>query len=278
MGSADLIENNIFQHISGPVLQDIASGQVVAYNFSIDNYYSPLTWMTPGQSQHGAGTAMNLMEGNSGQGIRGDNVHGSHNFLTIFRNYYTGVEPGKTNETTPVLLNTHTRFYNVVGNVLGTSGYHTNYQAIVPSGILADTSIYSLGWSGSGGTTGSLPNDPLVATTLLRWGNFDYATNTSRFVSTEIPLGNAVPSSQTLPASFYLAARPIWWGTMPWPPIGPDVTGGQDRSGHAHKIPAQVCYEASLKNPDGTLIFNANNCYGNTPSSLPSSPANLTLQ
>jgi len=51
---------------------------------------------------------------------------------------------------------------------------------------------------------------------------------------------------------------------MPWPAIGPDVTGGQDPAGHAYKIPAQVCYENSPQNADGTLIFNAGNCYGNT--------------
>jgi hypothetical protein len=52
---------------------------------------------------------------------------------------------------------------------------------------------------------------------------------------------------------------------MPWPAIGPDVTGGQDPAGHAHKIPAQVCYETSAMNGDGTLSFNADSCYGGTP-------------
>jgi len=52
---------------------------------------------------------------------------------------------------------------------------------------------------------------------------------------------------------------------MPWPAIGPDVTGGQDAAGYAYKIPAQVCYDNSPKNPDGTLTFNADNCYGSTP-------------
>jgi hypothetical protein len=278
MGSAALIENNIFQHIAGPVVQDIASGDVVAYNFSFDNYYLPISWMTPAQSQHGAGTAMDLYEGNSGNGTRGDNVHGSHNLLTIFRNYYTGVEAGRLNETSPILLNTHTRFYNVVGNVLGTPGYHNRYESRAPSGTSSNTSIYSLGWSGAGGTTGSLANDPAVATTLLRWGNFDYVTMLTRWSSSEIPAGNAVPSNQNLPASFYLSAKPSWWGTMPWPAIGPDVTGGQDPAGHAHKIPARVCYDSSPKNADGTLVFNANNCYGNTPSAPPTSPTNLKVQ
>jgi hypothetical protein len=60
-----------------------------------------------------------------------------------------------------------------------------------------------------------------------------------------------VPSSTTLPASFYLSSQPSWfvtpWGTPHWPPIGPDVNGGDnvlpngdDASGHSYMIPAQL--------------------------------------
>jgi len=65
---------------------------------------------------------------------------------------------------------------------------------------------------------------------------------------------------------------------MPWPAIGPDVTGGQDSSGHAHNIPARVCYDTTSKNPDGTLVFNANNCYGKTSATPPSPPASVTFE
>ena len=115
-----------------------------------------------------------------------------------------------------------------------------------------------------------------VASTLLRWGNYDYATSQTRWNAAEIPAGNAVPSSQALPASFFLSVKPGWWGTMPWPAIGPDVTGGQDLSGHVFAIPAQVCYTGSAKDGNGILIFNADRCYGQRLS--PASPTNLKIQ
>jgi len=118
-----------------------------------------------------------------------------------------------------------------------------------------------------------MPYDPLVASTLLRWGNYDYATRQNRWNASEIPAGNAVPASQTLPASFYLSAKPGWWGTMPWPAIGPDVAGGQDPSGHAFAIPAQVCYNTTPKDTNGVLVFHADRCYRPGPKA----PTNLRI-
>jgi hypothetical protein len=85
---------------------------------------------------------------------------------------------------------------------------------------------------------------------------------------------NPVPGSQTLPASFYLNSKPSWFGSVPWPPIGPDVTGGDISgvAGHAYKIPARVCFESladdtsySIQNGARPRIFNADNCYGDPP-------------
>ena len=45
-------------------------------------------------------------------------------------------------------------------------------------------------------------------------------------------------SDHSLPDSLYLSSKPSWWpASVPWPPIGPDV------SGMTNKLPAQVCYE-----------------------------------
>jgi hypothetical protein len=265
MTSDVLVANNIFHHVTTPILEGNTSGSVFAYNFAIDMYYSlNATWMMPASFAHDAGTGMNLYESNSFNGYIQDNIHGTHNFGTVFRNQFTGLEPGKINQTNPLILNNHSRYANLVGNVLGTSGLHTVYEDSQISGTtsLPDKSIYNLGWSGALGTiTGGMPYDSLVASTLLRWGNYDYATRQNRWNASEIPSGNAVPSSQTLPASFYLSAKPGWWGTMPWPAIGPDVSGGQDPSGHVFAIPAQVCYNTTAKDGSGILTFNADGCY-----------------
>ncbi len=100
---------------------------------------------------------------------------------------------------------------------------------------------------------------------MLRWGNYDYATGQTRWSAAEVPADNGVPGTQTLPASLFLSSRPGWWGAMPWPAIGPDVTGGHDPAGRVHKIPARVCYESSARRPDGTLAFDAAQCYPGTP-------------
>jgi len=286
-----LIENNIFQHIDAPILVQPTSGSVFAYNFDIDNYFSLNTaWQTLGPVwSHGAGTSMNLTEGNDGIGFIEDVFHGTHNFATVFRNRFTGLDLGRTLQTIPMILQSYARYNNFIGNVLGTPGYHINYQNNAPSGAgLCDRSIYTLGWAFSNCTSDPVVlNDPLTISTLMRWGNYDTVTGAAQWNPSEVPSGlsqfaNPVPATQDLPASFYLSAKPSWWGTPwrnpPWPAIGPDVTGGQDLTGHAHKIPARLCYENSAKNPDGTLVFNAKNCYTSTPPSVPGAPTGVTVQ
>jgi hypothetical protein len=88
--------------------------------------------------------------------------------------------------------------------------------------------------------------------------------------------------TQTLPASLYLTARPAWWiASVPFPAIGPDVSGGIGPGGHAYAIPAEVCYEKVLGGTDGTgspVAFNADACYGaggGGGASAPAPPTNV---
>ncbi len=195
----------------------------------------------------------------------------------------TSQEDGPTSNTTPVQIWGYNRFVNIIGNVLGTSGYHTVYER-----SSADTTgnpwraIYLLGYTASGdGNSTCCPYDPLVRSTMLRWGNYDAATGTVRWLASEIPTtgvpfvnGNPVPVNRDVPPSLFLKAKPAaWWGTPwgapPWPPVGPDVVGGQD-AGHVHKNPARLCYENTPKDDHGVLTFNAATCYAGSPGSLPS--------
>jgi hypothetical protein len=265
--SDDLVMNNIFQRVTAPVMTGNSAGVVVAYNYMTDMHYTVANWMMAGlQGSHDAGTGMNLFEGNVGNAFLMDNYHGTGNFATVFRNRLTGAEGSKTANTIPVNLFGYNRYVNLVGNVLGTPGHHEVYETSHASGVRgqANSSIYVLGFSGVlESTTRSIPYDPLVVSTLLRWGNYDYATGQARWVSAEIPRGVTAPPSRALPPSLFLASRPSWWAAaIPWPAIGPDVFGGQDPAGHAHKIPAQACFDGTLKKADGTLSFSAPRCYG----------------
>jgi len=278
-----LVVNNIFHHVTAPITTGNSAGVVVAYNFMIDMYYRSGNWLMAGlQGSHDGGTGMNLFEGNVGNAFAMDNFHGTGNLATLFRNRLTGTEAAKTSNTIPVNILMGNRFVNIVGNVLGTPGYHKVYETSPGTlGVAAQVnqSIYVLGYSAAlAGSAPSLPNDPLVMSTMLRWGNFDYATKQARWLASEFPSDVTVPTSRALPPSLFLPARPSWWGTLPWPAIGPDVTGGDDPAGYAHKIPAQVCYEATARAADDTLKFDATACYGGVKVAGPRTPTNLLLQ
>ena len=262
-GSDSLVENNIVQHVTAPLIDNGAcSGTVYGYNYAIDDYYSVSPgWMMGSNLLHGAGSGMTLHEGNEGAGFEPDDVHGTHNFITALRNYFTGWETGKTAQTVPVNIYAFGRYLNLVGNVLGKAGYHDTYECNI-SGAGFDTAIYRLGEA-----TQTAPSDALVKTTLLRWGNYDTVTGAVQWRASEIPSGlpqyaNPVPVQQSVPNSYYLAGKPVWWpASMPWPAIGPDVTGGDGPGGHAYKNPAHACYDNTPKDSSGILDFNADKCY-----------------
>ena len=281
-GAGDgLIVNNIFQRVTAPIMTGNSSGMVVAYNFMTDMVYKVANWMMAGlQGSHDAGTGMNLLEGNIANAFLMDNYHGTGNLITVFRNRLSGTEGTKTSNTIPVNLFGYNRYVNVVGNVLGTAGHHQTYEHSQASASgSADRSVYVLGFSGVGNSSAAgLPYDSLVPSTLVRWGNFDFATNQSRWNSAELAQGVPLPSSQAMPPSLFLSARPSWWGTTPWPAIGPDVIGGPDGAGHVHKIPAQTCYERARRSTDGTLAFNSTACYADTTTPAgPKAPSTPTI-
>jgi len=276
MGADNLVENNIFQHIVSPmIVNGSGPGCVWAYNYAVDDYYSASRdWLMTGIAIHSAGTDMLLFEGNDCTGINADYIHGTHNLITLFRNQLTGWESGRFKGTTAVHLYCFSRYFNFVGNVLGKKGFHTTYEDIPPDGTDSNHAVYTMAWSGNEGHTSELKNDPLTASTSLRWGNFDTATNGARWEASEVPsglgeLGNPVPATHNLPASFYLPGKPVWWGPMPWPAIGPDVTGGNDPTGHVFANPAEVCYSSCPVDPAypedisglRVLVFNAGKHY-----------------
>jgi len=300
--SGFLIENNIMQQPTTTLLFSYSSaGNVADYNFSVDNIFGDGTWTWGMDPSHATGNNFNLMEGNNTYWIDADNASGPGDQATAFRNLLSGLNPGHPNGSTPFTLAALDRDWNLIGNVLGTPGYHTQYEEYATSmntfsgaGV---QSVYNLGAGGTGGVCSLAPPqstlcDPLVVSTLMRWGNYDTATSGVTWDSTEaspaaVPYVNANFTSSyfdslahTLPASLYYTTRPSWWPTTKvWPPIGPDVSSGNlgicsgiyagaqaTASGqcpggswssawaaHATSIPAQDCYLNVMKGPpDGT--------------------------
>ena len=234
------------------------------------------------------------------------------------------INNGGTQNQSPFELQANQRGTNIIGNVLGMlkcsggtfngrtadkasqciggvigGSFNTNYEASPNTGTTSPcyTSIFVLGWvAGCAAVSGNFHDDTEVANEMMRWGNCDTVTATCRFVNSEIPTastpffnGLTVPASHTLPSSFYYNSRPAWYasayGNPPFPPMGPDVTGGNLATlpaGTANEIPARLCYENtpqdSTNYPGTTIIaFDANNCYGTgVGSNPPAAPTNLS--
>lgn len=249
--SGGLVQNNIMQNTTSPDIKDAVTGSVVAYNYT--PYINFGNYLQGIYGSHNSGSAFNLLEGNSTTEFLGDDVWGTSDLITIFRNQATGWQPGYTNQTFPFSLNSGVRAVNIIGNVLGQPGYHTQYQAYAtsttggaytltsggstaPGAGNVNQSIYELGWSDTGGLgvcTTPPVCDPLTFSTLMRWGNYDTVQNAVTWSSTESSPGavpyvnaNSTPSSHTLPTSFYLSSRPSWFRSVAYPPYGPDVTSG----------------------------------------------------
>jgi hypothetical protein len=214
------------------------------------------------------------------------------------------------------------RYANFVANVLGTPGFSTNYQCVANSTatcstsvgniwaigythccVSADGSVYGYCTTPSCASTGNY--DVLTSQYMLRWGNWDSVNAASQFNTGEVPsalasYANPVPtictsgSLTTCPPSFFTATKPPWWGSLPWPAAGPDVSGGNigqcsggiyatvatisglctggalnttAYAGHANANPAMTCALVTMgMPPDGTgpalTNFNAATCYG----------------
>ncbi|HTY84386.1 MAG TPA: hypothetical protein VMB19_09210 [Silvibacterium sp.] len=337
VADSDLIQNNIIQQWKNSYACDgPCVGEVVAYNYSVDQIIpSPSDQMWGFAWTHSAGDDFMLREGNAGNQAQDDNVHGTHLDQTSLRNFFWGYESCKNGTTgasncgsstikdqasTAFVESSGVRYANNVGNVLGTPGFTTTYQTAVPFSAYAAWNI------GGGNGPVSLPTDPLVGTTMLRWGNWDVVNKAALFCTgvgkpiaacPEDDRGASAPTypgltspTTTIPSSFYLNGKPSWFGSIPFPPIGPDVSGGNvgqcpgtldvtaqagmpaisnaqcpggalssGWAGHVNANPAMACY-FSLGGPaDGTgeiLAFDPAACYGSSSATLPSAPTGLS--
>lgn len=255
----NLVQNNIFQQvISSIVFDGPSSGDVIAYNFSVDQNLQvasgTTTFMKASFFEH-AVNSYELYEGNVADQQVNDGDHGTANMITRHRNLFLGWAScangqcgtatsfdGWTNAFQDVSKGS--RYQNNTGNVLGTPGFHTIYQSTGASG-----------WNGAvevPGGSNTVPADLLSKSTSLFWGEYNVVTGAVRWCRdssstgwvavcgsvSEIPTGastypNALPTlgdtgagQGALPVSYYLSSKPSWFGAIAWPPIGPDVSSG----------------------------------------------------
>ena len=182
-------------------------GDVTAYNYGRDGFtmYGFNLW----SFDHHAFSSLMLYEGNENGEMDEDDTWGTHALNTYFRNNiacYDAPYAGGTPNSRGLVVGPYHRFENVIGNVVGTLSQCGSYQG-----------------TGYGTAFEIDTTDPLVASTLMRWGNVtpvqqasDTPANSGvRFVSSEVPTSpsslnttwqNPVPGSTSLPASFFMDA------------------------------------------------------------------------
>jgi hypothetical protein len=215
--SNNLVEDNILSTIDGGGVMTAggASGNVISYNYFHEILFDDPWWLIASPSiNHAPHPKMNLWEGNIAYKAEADIIHGSSSHNTIFRSQSKGWQSETiTTRNNAIEIAAKNYYTNVVGSVLGTPGRSNRYEVLPgqPYDDWSDYVIWALG-------VGSGVDDPNVANTLLRHGNFDYVTNSVIWDPT-IP-------NHDLPDSLYLNQVPPWWcQETPWPPIGPDVVG-----------------------------------------------------
>jgi hypothetical protein len=309
--SSNLIENNILERLhSSVILEWGAAGNVVGYNYSygaFDSSSGAQTVVTIDFDAHGAHPQFNLLEGNITPHIFFDSFWGTGSFNTFFRNWNVsstkianplsgrGVIQWSTAATANQqnrgisLSYTQTRdniIGDAAGSVLATAAVGGSANLfkdgpveciscrIAPGTRNYDGTFYAwdIGYDNGSESTGSgLP---------AGWVGLAYQTSFLHgIVDTADPLVKwdiHGTGSHTLPASFYKASKPTWWGNLPWPGIGPEVVGGIDVGGHVYNNAAGICYQGP-KDSNGLLIFDAHDCYYSSTSTPPAAPTNLNV-
>src|SRR5690606_26277848 len=117
-----------------------------------------------------------------------------------------------------VVLDKHSYYYNLVGNVLGEpdmrlQGAQERFIVEATPETLDDrtVAIWTLGHSGENLDE---PMNPRVAESTLRHGNYDYVSRTVQWAP-------GLPTE--LPPSLYLTGKPAFFGDNPWPWVRPEA-------------------------------------------------------
>jgi hypothetical protein len=287
--SATLVENNILDRLHLSIILNWgAAGNVIAYNYMTGNFdQNSANAVYTNLSMHGAHPQFNLIEGNVGAQLYPDSVWGSSSHNTAYRNWMTGttmvcnplsgrgvVDCTGSNghwafqAARAVQIASLSTSFNFVGNVVGSASQaglkNLNKNPLPQIALLQWPSTrqyeYAYGWTfgysnlSDDGSNG-LDNVNPFNTSFLH-GNYNN-------VDGSLIWANGI--THTLPASFFRSSQPAYWGSAPWPAIGPEVSGGSGPGGHASPIPAQACYSQIGGSEGGggsPRTFNADTCYG----------------
>lgn len=219
--NAIAVYNCYFSGLRHGIITSGQQGSMFAYNYTVnENQQMGITGQTPGLNvSHAAEGMMSLWEGNYGNSLTSDQIHGGAAYQTLWRNRFHGNDNYyNLGKGATVLLMQGSYYWNFVGNTLGdplpgtywpsggTSFYRYKFTGAQWNAALATDfgGMYMLGYV-SGSTL-----DAAVASTAFFYSNFDY-WNASQQDTGVTPIDN----------SLCFASKPSWFGNLAWPPFDP---------------------------------------------------------
>jgi len=258
--SACLVENNIFWRLHASVMLEWgAAGNVIAYNFSTNNYHENwLAWCINDFVMHGAHPMFNLFEGNIGIMFRPDSTWGSSSHATLLRNMFAGADyyappldargaiqwangQWESAGNYAITLDYLTRSNNLVGNIAGSTWLVNNgavYLRVAPSNNAA--ACFRFGFN----SDTDVPVDTAAYDSSIFTGNYDLVTRSQHWDANGV---------QTIPNSYYLSGKPSWFGNLPWPPFDP----ANPAAASVTNIPAGYRFVFQVGPPSGGPDTNA---------------------
>jgi hypothetical protein len=266
--SDNLFENNIMWSGNKEiVMRASGGGNVVAYNYMDDAFGAGY----PNQVEAGVNAGhyttphMELLEGNYSQNYKGDSYWGNSIYITVFRNWLSALRAGAHQLKTympcygdyynrdAVSMQAYSYYTSLVGNVLGMQN-QTPENESDSCGNTRQSFIEQVTTSAQDSATpntdavmwyiGQLQTNagwsfvPTAINTQLRQGNWDWVTQKQHWYG----IGGTTDGSGTpasIPNSFYLTAKPAFFGTYPWPWVDPTT-------GTTYTLPAKYCFEHNM--------------------------------
>lgn len=204
-----LVEDNIAYKCRHSYVFEIAgTGNIFGYNHSRLAYESDgagPTWLTGDMITHGPHPRLNLIEGNNVQHIDLDYIQGSSNRNALVRNYVRGIDTGVTQHHWGCDCGMSNLYETFIGNAV------LNADAV---------SLGDVTWRFDEQGDGSSPgydSPPRALNSVLRHGNYQLKEG--------MVVWDGNIASHAIPSSLYLSSKPSWFGSLPWPTVGPDVSG-----------------------------------------------------
>jgi len=239
-GSSEiLVEDNISINVcKNMVVRSCGAGSVFGYNFADDAWdYDNPGWVECGlNASHMAGPHHVLFEGNYGANFDSDYTHGNAVYLTCLRNWFSGQRRSFTDLGNIRCIGAAYGSWwdSFVGNVLGRAGQMDGWTFDDPAmaGNNANWSSGAVVWKlGYDPERWDMYADMKTVTNAIRHGNFDYLTRSQ--------VWQAAISDHVIPTSYYLGAKPAFFGDRAWPWVQPENPTQQ-----VYSLPAMDRYNA----------------------------------